>query len=94
MKESTLVKSIRDALADRGCWSAKNHGSPFTPGGRADIYACCGGRFVALEVKVPGGKEPTDLQLEELQELRRAGAVTAVVYSVEEVGIVLSKAGL
>lgn len=93
MLEKTIVKSIREFLRERGCWSAKNHGTPFTPSGRSDIYACCRGRFVALEVKLPG-EQATPLQLRELQEMVAAGAVAAVVHSVEEVGDVLEQAGL
>jgi Holliday junction resolvase len=94
MLESVVVKSIRKFLAGCGCWSAKNHGSPFTPGGRSDIYACCNGRFIALEVKVDPKEGPTELQRLELEELARAGAVTATVHSVEEVANVLSEAGI
>ena len=93
MLESTIVRKIREMLSARGCWSVKFHGSVFAPKGNSDIYACCKGRFVALEVKVPG-EGPTKLQQKTLDELKNSGAVTAVVHSVEEAESVLSKADL
>ena len=56
--------------------------------GEPDIDACLSGRSVQLEVKRPGEKA-TPLQLKRLEQWRQAGALTAVVTSVEEVKILL-----
>jgi hypothetical protein len=52
--------------------------------GDPDIDACVRGRSVQLEVKRPG-ERPTPLQFKRIEEWRRAGAVAAVVNSVEDV---------
>ena len=56
--------------------------------GEPDIDACLRGRSVQLEVKRPGEKA-TPLQLKRLEQWRQAGALTAVVTSVEEVKTLL-----
>lgn len=52
--------------------------------GTADILACYKGRFLAIECKV-GKNEPTDVQMAFLIDVRRAGGMSMVAYSVEEV---------
>jgi penicillin-binding protein-related factor A (putative recombinase) len=52
--------------------------------GRPDLIGCYRGRAFAFEVKVPGGK-PTELQLKQLKEWADSGAISAVVYSVDDV---------
>lgn len=51
--------------------------------GRPDLVVCARGRFIALELKRPGGRV-TPLQAQRLKEVRAAGGVAAVVYSVED----------
>ena len=82
--EKQVVKQIMAYLngLDR-CMAFKTHGGQFS-GGQPDIIGCIDGRFLAFEVKRPGGKA-TELQLAILEKWRSADAVAAVVYSVEDV---------
>jgi len=72
------------------CKAYNMHGSRWQGAGRPDIIACYRGRFLAIEVKRPGGKI-TKLQEYELLTWEYAGAVTAVVTSVEGVREIIKK---
>lgn len=67
----------------------KIHGGPYQSAGIPDIIGCIGGRFVALEVKVPGNKA-TRLQELVISRIRVAGGIAGVVTSVEEAMRVLN----
>lgn len=82
-KEGRIVAAIIGLLRAKGAYCEKNHGSMFARRGRPDIEGCYKGRYFALEVKAPGGK-PTALQLAALEEIKAAGGIAAVVYSIEE----------
>jgi hypothetical protein len=64
-------------------WWVKIHGGPFQQAGIPDIIGCYKGRFVAIEVKVPG-KEGTmsAIQRAIFSRIRLAGGVPHVVTSV------------
>lgn len=82
--EKDIVAAILRLLKKRPrCFAWKTHGGMYGTAGILDIIACMGGRFVALEVKQPGGK-PTRLQEITLGKIREAGGIAAVVTSVEE----------
>lgn len=70
-----------------GCYAHKTHGSVFSAG-QPDIDACINGRALKLEVKSPTGKA-TKLQEAELARWKKAGAITGIVRSVEEVKEIL-----
>nr|DAK45728.1 MAG TPA: Nuclease [Caudoviricetes sp.] len=84
--ESTIVASILTYLNGlQGCQAEKTHGSAMSSG-KADIYACYKGRFIRLEVKTSDhGNKASKKQLINLRRWRSAGAICAVVYSLEEV---------
>lgn len=87
MKESDLVRRIVTELQDRWplSWWMKVHGSPYQPAGTGDIIGCIRGRFVSLEVKVPGKEDTlTKRQRHHLELIRRAQGHSAMVTSVEE----------
>ena len=87
--ESTIVKAILAHLnALPECLARKRWGGGMGVAGEPDIDACLRGRSVQLEVKRPGQK-PTPLQLKRLEQWRQAGALVAVVSSVEEVKALL-----
>src|SRR5690606_41495962 len=65
------------------CRARKIHGGPYMSGW-PDILAVKDGQAYFFEVKRPGGR-PTKLQLYELGEWMRVGAVVAVVTSVDDV---------
>ena len=52
--------------------------------GMADIICCFHGRFLALEVKIPGNN-PTPLQKRFMDKITLAHGISAVVYNVAEV---------
>lgn len=55
MKEKVLVKKIRKKLvATFGGFWVKLHGGLFQAVGLPDLIGCVRGRFIGIEVKVPG----------------------------------------
>jgi len=90
--ESRLVQKIRRHLAARGAWSAKIQGSDdkFQEVGLPDLFACYRGRFIGLEVKLPGEK-PSPRQEVVLHRIREAGGIGQVVSSVDEVERILKR---
>lgn len=59
------------------------------PAGTPDILACVNGVFVAIEVKKPKGGVVSALQKSKLKKIRKAGGVSMVAKSLEEVKEVL-----
>ena len=57
---------------------------PGTQTGESDIKGCIAGRYICVEVKVPG-KKPRPSQRYRLNKLRKAGALVIVASSVDEV---------
>jgi len=89
--ERAIVKAILAYLNGLpGCLARKRWGGGMGVAGDPDIDACIRGRSVQLEVKRPGEK-PTSLQAKRLREWRKAGALVAVVSSVEEVKSLLTE---
>jgi hypothetical protein len=60
----------------------------YSQAGTPDLMICYYGRALNLEVK-PEGERPTALQVHEMKKWSRAGSVSQVVYSVEEVDEIL-----
>ena len=87
--EKDIVAAILRHLKQRPrCFAWKTHGGMYGTAGIPDIIACVGGRFVALEVKQPGGKL-SRLQEATIEKIRTAGGVAAMVTSVDEAKRVL-----
>lgn len=87
--ERTIVKNIMKYLDSIPlCKCQKTHGGQFGKAGTPDITGCIAGRRFDFEVKRPGGRVSA-LQWKELREWEAAGAVTGVVYSVEDVQNIL-----
>jgi hypothetical protein len=86
MTESALTASILRRLArEPECYAVKRHGSAWGRRGEPDVYGCYRGRAFVLEVKAPGRAGTlTVLQGRALAAWRAAGAISAVVESVEE----------
>lgn len=81
--EISIVRAILRTLnAMPETYARKTHGGRYA-NGWPDVVGCHRGRMLALEVKRPGGK-PTPLQVREVAKWERAGAIAAVVTSVEE----------
>lgn len=92
MSEKSIVNSILKYLNSLPqCRAEKTWGGGYGNAGKPDITGCLNGRRFELEVKVPGGK-PTPLQKVTLEQWKEAGAIVAVVHSVEEVKEILKEA--
>jgi Holliday junction resolvase len=86
---SRIIKTLR-AEAPEPCWFAKIPGTAFSAG-LPDIIGCVRGRFIAVEVKMPGRENTlTARQAAVLDLLEHAGARVGVVTSVEEALALLS----
>jgi len=83
IKETDITRAIKDVLKHSGAFPIKIAGGPFQHY-IADLLVCLDGRFVAIEVKRPGGKV-TDGQREFLRKVTAAGGIAFVAYSVEDV---------
>ncbi|MCA1839733.1 MAG: VRR-NUC domain-containing protein [Actinobacteria bacterium] len=81
--EARLGHKIREALEERGAFVFKVHGSGMMMAGLPDLIVCYKGRFLGLEVKMPGNKASA-VQEYVQGKIRRAGGAAFVVYSVEE----------
>ena len=95
MLERDVVAAIKKYLASLGSdvffW--KEHGGPYGTSGVPDIICCYKGRFLGLEVKLPGGKL-TELQKRAIEKINRAGGIACRVESVEDVRAVIARADL
>lgn len=81
MLESTIVRRIKSVAEKRGAFVFKTHGSPQQVKGLPDLVLCYRGRFIGMEVKVPGNK-PTNLQIHRMEQIRDADGMAEAVYSV------------
>lgn len=87
---SRIVKAVREAYP--GCWDAKIHGNGYQRSGIPDLLFCVEGRFVGIEVKhqKPGESEEhmlgrvTMIQKRELRNIKKAGGVAGVAWTVEQ----------
>jgi Holliday junction resolvase len=80
--ESKIQSRILKGLKEAGIYAHKNIAT--NRSGIPDIIACVDGAYVALEVKSPGGK-PTELQLYNIEQIRKSGGIAEIVYSWEDV---------
>ncbi len=70
MAERDIVAAILRLLKKTPkCFAWKEHGGMYGTAGIPDIIACIGGRFVAFEVKPPGGRGNAPGKLTKLQEI-------------------------
>lgn len=77
--EKNFENKIKSFLKEEGCWEVKYFANAFTPSGIPDILACIGGYFVGIEVKAQNGT-PSDLQLDNVAEINKAGGFAFVLY--------------
>lgn len=77
--EKNFENKIKNFLKEEGCWEVKYFANAFTPSGIPDILACIGGYFVGIEVKAQNGT-PSDLQLDNVAEINKAGGFAFVLY--------------
>lgn len=84
LKETDITRQIRTVLKTLGIFHFKHFGGPLAPKGISDLIGCHEGKFIALEVKRPGGK-PSPEQMQFIADVQRSGGIAGVVYSVEDV---------
>ena len=83
MRESALDRAIKrhlDSVPNLYHWKTTGCAQAGVP----DRVICFQGRFIGLEVKAPGN-DASKPQLRQLELIRRAGGVAAVVRSVDDV---------
>lgn len=89
MREAKLVKEVKDWIAAHGGKVFKVHGSVFSEAGIPDLVGCLkGGRCVVIECKAPG-KKPTPIQVHQVQEFAKCGAVSIIGDDFEKIKKVL-----
>lgn len=79
---STPEKKVKDKvvaiLKDEGVYFFKPPANGYGRSGIPDIVVCANGLFVGIECKANGNK-PTDLQVREIETIRRNNGVAVVV---------------
>ncbi len=90
MTEKAIKDSIQRHLKKKGAWNLKIWGSGIGRTGIPDLLCCYRGRFIALEIKVPGNTA-TKLQAYEINQIREAGGVAEVVHSAKEAAEILDR---
>ncbi len=82
--ETEITRSIRQLLKGLGAVAVKFWGGPMTERGVSDLLVCYQGRFLAIEVKRPGGKVSPE-QERFLERVRAAGGIGLVAYGIDDV---------
>ncbi len=84
MKESDIqTKILRWAEKLPEIWIVKYPGGTYGRKGVPDLLLSVKGKFLAIEVKKPGGK-PTQMQLMEQEKIRMTGSRSEIVESFVE----------
>ena len=86
MLENKIQAKILKELKKAGIYAHKNITT--NKKGIPDIICCVHGKYLALEIKQPGGK-PTELQLYNIKQIRESGGMAQVVYSWNDVEEIL-----
>jgi len=83
--EKDITKAIRQVLGICGIFHWKQWQGPMSqPSGVSDIIGIFKGRFLAIEVKKPGGKLTAN-QAVFLERISREGGIAFVAYGVDDV---------
>lgn len=83
--EKQFENKVKAYLKEQGCWFVKywsgtaQNGRKFTKDGVPDLLVCCNGFFLGIELKAENGK-PSELQLWNLDQIRKAGGIGIVLY--------------
>lgn len=79
MKEKQFEQKVKKFLAEQGCWVLKTWSNGIQRDGVPDLLICCNGYFLGVELKAEHG-QPSELQLWNIHEIRRAGGMAIVLY--------------
>lgn len=91
-REISIVDNIIKYICSLPNGTAEKVQGTMRSSGKADINACINGRCIRLEVKTADhGNKASKKQSINLKRWAAAGAVCGVVYSLEEVKILLEK---
>lgn len=82
--EARVATQIREWLTAHGAFVFKVHGGPTMMRGLPDLIVCVRGRYVGVEVKMPGNK-PAAAQLSVHRKIERAGGEVIVAYGIDDV---------
>ena len=85
--EARLQKKIKGALEDNfeGSFWFIVHGGPYQAKGIPDIIGCINGKFIGIEVKIPGReKKLTVIQARIIKLINQAGGLAFMTTSVEQ----------
>lgn len=77
--ESKVKAKIKAILKKHGIYYAMPIGTGYGNSGVPDFLCCVNGKFMAIEAKAGKGKT-TALQEKNLQQIKDAGGITAVIY--------------
>lgn len=91
--EKKIENEIKKYLKSIGAYIVKHHGSRYSRVGVPDLLICYLGRFYGIEVKAPD-EEPTDLQLYNIKQIKKAGGVAFIADNLPIVKQVFEKAKL
>lgn len=89
-RQQKIQKLLRKEFG-RDIWFFKVHGGPFQMAGVPDILGCLRGIFFGFEVKEEDG-ELSDIQIEVMWDIRRAGGVARSIIDPQEAVSILRKA--
>lgn len=85
MKEQNVQTKIMNYIKSIGGLPVKfNNVGIYAKAGVSDILACIKGRFVAIEVKRPGGK-PSQLQLQFIDAINSIGGIAFIADNLDTV---------
>jgi hypothetical protein len=85
MTEARLRTAIVKKLSNYSGWWVVTHGGQFQTGGLPDIIGCYQGRFIGLEVKLPGKEYTlTERQSHRLEQINKAGGKAAMITSTDQ----------
>jgi hypothetical protein len=88
--EARVSRRIIQHVMARDGYAYKVHGGPFTPAGTPDVSAVYRSFSVWFETKMPGN-QPSAIQLYRHEQLRKAGGIVSVPYSLAEARAVLDR---
>jgi Holliday junction resolvase len=83
MKESDILKQVRDYLRWHGWYIYRNHQSLGSHKGLSDLTAIRDGKTIWIEIKKPGGK-PSDHQIKFAQEIESHGGIYLIITRIED----------
>lgn len=84
INETAITRQIKQVLFQVGYFPIKIAGGPYQRPGISDLLVCGEGKFIAIEVKRPGGRL-SPLQEQFLHDIRAAGGLAFVAYSIDDV---------